>query len=243
MPAPRTSPPLQQTAVAVAPPPPAGFSPYGLPDYSRQLPYPPVMGTPMRRRRSGPRKLFIGLAVGVLALVVAGGVLEEQDRNATANAVQHTSIQLPDQAAGLTKITGKLADQLSALDASQPGLAYVTHLTGGYQLANGKPRVVVVVGKFAVESHDMNAAIASEEAGAHKEETSMGIPLTTFQQVDAGPLGGKMVCGEIEYPQVNGTECMFVDRATAGSLTMLDVDGSDDHALALQLRGAIETRT
>jgi hypothetical protein len=52
-----------------------------------------------------------------------------------------------------------------------------------------------------------------------------------------------MVCGEIQYPQVNGTECMYVDRATAGSLTMLDVDGTDDHALALQLRAAIETRT
>ncbi|HEX4015479.1 MAG TPA: DUF2510 domain-containing protein [Frankiaceae bacterium] len=241
VPAPRQAPP-QQTAVALAPPPAPAYSEYVLPPYARE-PYSTRLTPPITHRRSRGSKVITAVAV-IIALGIGGGfVARAQDNTASKNAANNTTIQMPDAAAGLQKITGALADQLQALDAQKTGLQYVTHLTGGYQIPSGKPRAVVVIGKFAVPSRDFGTGIAAEERGAHNDETANGIPLTTFSKVDAGPLGGQMVCGTVQYPDLTGTECMFIDRATAGSITMLDVDGSDDHTLALQLRSAIETRT
>lgn len=240
-PRPRAAAGPAQDVVAVATLEPVGYAPSPATGYSTQrLAYPPVMGSPLRRRRLP--KLLITLGVLIAVICVAAVVLEVQDRTATQNAVEHTTIQLPERAAGLQKITGSLASQLQSLDASEADLAFVTHLTGGYQLPNGKPRAIVVVGKLAVESREFSRGLTSAETGAHRAETNMGIPLTTFSKVDAGPLGGDMVCGTIQYPSVSGTECIFVDRATIGSVTMLDTDGSDDHSLALLLRSAVETR-
>lgn len=246
MPAPRSVAP-QQTSVAVATREAPTYSGYALSPYAQAgVPYAPLADRATKRRRSRTVKVVSVLGVILAILFVVGVVANVQDKAATENAVAHTSIQLPDEAAGLQKLTGALADQLNALDASQPGLQFVSHMTGGYALADGKPRAVVIIGKLAVESRDFAAGVAAEEKGAHNAEKSLGIPSTTFTKVAAGPLGGEMACGLIQYPTVNGTQCLFVDRAVSGSITMLDIeglDGSTDHAIALQLRGAVETRT
>ncbi len=245
---PRPVPVPQGTAVALAPPPGVASPPRGpftpvQPQwaYSRPgIPYAPAPPLPKRVNRTP--KLVTVLAV-IVAIGIGAAVVSRVNDNAnTQNALAHTTIQLPDQIAGLQKITGPRADQL-AQAASNPDLDIAEHLVGGYSLADGRPRMVVVVGKIGLTSTNLGNGMTAAERGFHDAQASQGGTLTTFHKVAAGPLGGEMECGTAVFDTVPGTACLFVDRAAAGMVGMYDIDGTDDQALVLQARSAIETRT
>lgn len=245
MPRPVSAP--QGPAVALAPPP--GVAQPRSPvtpvapqwAYSRPgIPYAPTPPLPKPRRRTS--KWVTALAVIIVVGVVASVISKVNDNANTQSALAHTTIQLPDQIDGLQKITGPLADQL-ANAASNPDLDIAEHLVGGYSLADGRPRMVVIVGKIGLTSTNIGKGMTAAERGFHSAQASQGGTLTTFHKVAAGPLGGEMECGTAVFASVPGTACLFVDRAVAGMVGMYDIDGTDDQALALQARSAIETRT
>jgi hypothetical protein len=237
---------MSQTAVAVAPVPPAGFSPYGTYDYSpARLPYPPVMGTSPSQRRGRLPRMFVTLGVVFAVLLVGAAAIGIQDRNHTRNALNNTTIEFPATAAGLSKITGAQADRLSAIAAGQTDCTCgITYQIVGYSQADGSPKAVVVAGKVPVGS-DLDAAIAGEERGFNDSAAAKSETSTVFTDVDAGSLGGKMQCNRV-FSTIPTTVCMFVDRAVVGSVAIYDLQGSDasnDLALVHQMRAAVEIRT
>ena len=246
MPAPRQAPVMQQAAVAVATPPATGFPPHAGSEYSRRLPYPPVMGTPARRRRSPPTlRITVAVLLAVISVTVA--VFKVQDDNATRNAVNHTSIQFPANVAGLNKITGAEADKLTSIATEESGNCScgAIYQTAGYTLADGSPRAIVVIAKLPVGSN-LNAALAAEEKGFDNSAGGAAGTVTVFSDVDAGSLGGRMQCGNRMISTVPATVCMFADRGAAGSAVLYDRDdgaAAQDLALVQQLRAAIEIRT
>jgi hypothetical protein len=240
MPKPASATSPQQGAVAVATREPVGFTPYAPTGYPpHRLPYPPLTGTPLRRRSGRLPKLLITLGVLLAVLFVSAVVIDVQDRNVSQNALDHTTIQFPDEVAGLNKITGPEADRLTALAA----VGSLGYQTVGYKLADGTPRGVVVIGKMRV-GVKVDAALAAEEKGFH--DALAAATTVEFTDADAGPLGGRMQCGSAVISGVGEGVCMFVDRAVVGSVVMFDRhdgDASQDQTLVLQMRAAIETRT
>jgi hypothetical protein len=239
---PRSAPAPQQTATAVAAPPVApapapAVSPQWA--YSRPgIPYTPP--PPLPKRGSRTPKLVGVIGAFVAVCVVAAVVSKVNDNEKTQKALQDTSIQLPEDVAGLHHVTNTAA--VTQIETMANALPWTSHLVGEYALADGTPRAIVLIGKVGVTSSGIDSGLPKAESGFNSSLTRQGLPTASFHSVDAGPLGGRMDCGTVTASR-SVTQCFFVDRATLGGVTMYDVDGSDDHTLALALRSAIETRS
>lgn len=181
-----------------------------------------------------PVKVVIGavLALGFAVLAVAGGSVlwgTYQDHH-RSELVKSTSIVLPPSIVGMTKRGGAVQAQVDKLlnQVSTPAPAQ-----GAAYVATKSRVALVIAGTYAMSDQDQNEYLTSVTDSAR----TMGI---TLGRVDAGRLGGHMLCGS--KPGSTQTMCAFTDVAAYG-VVVVPGTGSGGLTTAGAFRTAVERRS
>lgn len=181
-----------------------------------------------------PVKAVVGavLAAGFAVLAFAGGsaVWGAYQDHHRSQLVKNTQVVLPASIVGMTKRGGAVQAQVDKLlgqistPAPAQGAAYVAT----------KSRVALVVaGTYAMSDQDQTEYLA----GVTQSAQSMGI---TLGRVDAGSLGGHMLCGA--KPGSTQTLCAFTDVAAYG-VVVVPGTGNTGVSTAGAFRTAVERRS
>lgn len=181
-----------------------------------------------------PVKVVVGavLAVGFAVLAVAGGsaVWSTYQDHRRDQLVQHTQIVLPASIVGMTKRGGTVQTQVDKLIGQ---ISTPTPAQGAAYVATKSRVALVIAGTYAMSDQDQHDYLAGVTESAH----AMGISLAS---VDAGRLGGRMVCGS--RPNSTQTLCAFTDVAAYG-VVVVPGTGSSGVSTAGAFRTAVERRS
>jgi hypothetical protein len=181
-----------------------------------------------------PVKVAIGavLSAGLAVLAVAGGstAWSAYQDHRRAQIVQHTQVVLPASIVGMAKRGGTVQAQVDKLIGQ---INTPTPAQGAAYVATKSRVALVLAGTYAMSDQDQHDYLAEVTETAK----TMGI---TLGGVDAGRLGGQMLCGS--RPASTQTLCAFTDVAAYGVLVVPGT-GSSGVSTAGAFRTAVERRS
>lgn len=222
------------------PPPASGYpspaaSPYGPPTgYGHPDPYAAGQG-PAAPQGSGVRRAFVGLVMGVVALVVVvllayfGPRLLAGHTVAAADPTE-VEVTLPTHLHGWTKMEGKAEIQM--MKKAVDSLPAEIHPRGAVYGRAGVYQAVIIVetGKLS---------LFQQKAALQKDARELKAVKVTMRAAPAGPLGGLMQCGR----SADGAQtiCSFADDGMYGYVSLMG-QPKDYLATVHAVRAAIEHR-
>ncbi|MDX6225578.1 MAG: hypothetical protein QOE64_1954 [Frankiales bacterium] len=187
-------------------------------------------------RTSAGTKVLIGVACAVGGLVILGilaavAIPVFLNQRAKAEAAR-TTVTLPEALVGYDRMHDVTATALEQqlLSPDTPG-----HGVAAVYGTNGHVAASVAIWTHPMTPRARDRFISDAERGAF--ESSHG-ELTSFIDVDPGPLGGRMRCAGLSN---SVTLCMFVDSGAYGSIMVarpIDRGGS----VAQSMRAEVEHR-
>jgi len=204
---------------------------------------------PGAQRRTGtPRWLGITVVVVVVAVGVSMfGIYHAQaQRTKAARSVfVHTTLTIPDTAAGLTHGTGpgvSSAEQRAVLALAQSQALQT--VSSGWLDADGNSYAFIAAGRHVTSAHDFSSTV-----GATAKHFGSGIAAggdaaaVALTDQPAGALGGIMRCGAVKVSGVPATLCVAVDAGSISEMLVATTDQKAAAATARVLREAVVKRT
>jgi hypothetical protein len=166
------------------------------------------------------------IVVGILAAIAIPVFLNQRAKSEAAA----TTVSIPEQAAGLTRLHDARALQLEQQLRNQPGPPEV-----GVYGAGTSIRAAVAVTRHSMTSRDVNEFLAGAEGSFHHQ----GLGQVAFSDVDPGRLGGTMRCSATAS---TFSVCVFADHGAYGTVTLFGaMTGHNEVAKAV--REAVEHRS
>lgn len=164
--------------------------------------------------------LAVIVVIGILAAIAIPVFLDQRNKAAAA----HTSVVIPEQVVGLSRMHDARSQQLEEQLRAQPGTPEV-----GIYGVDGSVRAAVAVTRHAMTSSDERNFFAGAEGSSE----------VAYAPAATGSLGGTMRCGTAPTRQFS--VCLFVDRGAFGSITLFgELVGRTDTSVAI--REAVEHR-
>ncbi|WP_319461014.1 hypothetical protein [Micromonospora sp. RTP1Z1] len=206
---------------------------------SGQPSYGAPAGPPPKKSNVG-RILLITLAVVVVLCLGGAAVLFFAAKGPVGDVVEATKTRMvaPATLAGRPKVTDpKLTSAAEDMSSEmKKNVPDATSTVGAFYGNPDKKDLVMIAGASGVLA-DPKKELEDATKGLSSELT-----VTTFNTVDAGPLGGNAKCGDGKADAIQVGVCVWADRGSLGVIVIYFKSGAQAQAELVTMRGQIEQK-
>jgi hypothetical protein len=184
--------------------------------------------------------LVTGLVTGLVAVLVAtrspGPPGTSASSVSSAPAAPSVQLGMPDEIAGLPRITGAPDAELAAAVAAGPVEGLTDPVSGVF--GTGREPELQVIAWNAVNPPQQESIDAAFTGFA----TSSGAEVSGIERIPVGGLSGTMSCGTTTVGSTPAVLCFWADAGSFGSVTVLDPpDVASAQAAAAAARLEVES--